>query len=426
MGRGWFWTWPERLRNGYRTPPGHGDRVKTTGSPLARVAAWTCLVLTVAGIAAALVLRSRAGTIGFVGELTLLGTLNALISALVGAVVIDRKGSHPVGWLFCLSGLFWTLAHIAGAAGGIVLSGGSLAAQNFLISSTGWASFLAFAMAPALIMFVFPTGRLASPRWRWPFGFACAVTAIGVVGYALAPGPMEEVPLNNPYGAGGTVGAVAMVMREAAWPLLLLSILAGVVSLRRRMKAAPLDERQQIKWLVLAGFVLFAFVSFWGTMDTLGKPEVAAAISGLFLPLLPIALGIAILKHRLYDIDVLINRTLVYLSLSAVLGAIYLSIVFLLQRALAPITADSNIAVAASTLAAAALFRPLRASIQAFINRRFYRQKYDALTTVGKYSSRVRSEIELDALTGELMALVGETLRPATVSVWLNNDDNGR
>ena len=374
-----------------------------------------------AGIATALVLRNRAGSVGFVGELTLLGTLNALISALVGAVVIDRRGNHPVGWLFCLSGLFWTLAHIAGAAAGIVVSGGSLVAQNALISSTGWASFLAFAMAPALIMFVFPTGRLASPRWRWPFGFACAVTVVGVVGYALAPGPMEEVPLNNPFGATGTAGAVAAVMREAAWPLLLLSILAGVVSLRRRMKAANAEERQQIKWLVLAGFVLFGFVSFWGAMDTLGRPEVAAAISGLFLPLLPIALGIAILKHRLYDIDVLINRTLVYLSLSAVLAAFYLAIVFLLQRVLSPITADSNIAVAASTLAAAALFRPLRARIQAFINRRFYRQKYDAISTIGKYSSRVRSEIEFDALTGELLALVGDTLQPATAAVWLNN-----
>ena len=394
--------------------------------PLPRTLAWLCVALTSGGIATALVLRDQAGSVGFVGEITLLGVLNAFISALVGAVVIDRKGSHPVGWLFCLSGLSWTLAHIAGAAAGIVVPGGTLVAQNFLIWGTGWASFLAFAMAPALILFLFPTGRLASPRWRAPFGFACAVTVVGVVGYALAPGPMEEVPLDNPFGATGTIGAAASVMRELAWPLLLLSIIAGAVSLRRRMKAAPFEERQQIKWLVLAGFVLVAFVSFWGAMDTLGRPEVAAAISGLFLPLLPIALGIAILKHRLYDIDVLINRTLVYLSLSAALGAVYLATVFLLQRVLSPVTADSNMAVAASTLAAAALFRPLRARIQAFINRRFYRQKYDAATTVGKYSSRVRSEIELDALTGELLTLIGETLRPATATVWLNNKDGGR
>ena len=404
------------------------ERVKTTGSPspLARAAAWASVALTITGIATAFWLRSRAGTVGFVGEVTVLGTLNALISTLVGAVVVDRRGNHPVGWLFCLSGMGWTLAHIAGAAAGIVLSGGSLVGQNLLISATGWASYFAFAMAPAAVLFLFPTGRLASPRWRWPFAFACAATVVGVVGYALAPGPMEEVPINNPFGAGGVIGEVVMVMREAAWPMLLLSIIGGAVSLRRRMKAAPLEERQQIKWLVLAGFVLVAFVSFWGTMDILGDPGIAASVSGLFLPLVPIAVGIAILKHRLYDIDVLINRTLVYLSLSAVLAVVYLAIVFLLQRVLSPITADSNIAVAASTLAAAALFRPLRARIQDFINRRFYRQKYDAAATIGRYSSSVRSEIELDALTGELLSLVGETLQPATTIVWLNHKGDPR
>ena len=375
-------------------------------------------------VGTALYLGTRAEGVGFAGEVTLLGTLNAVISAVVGAVVIDRRGNHLVGWLFCGSGLCWSIAHLGGAAAAIVADGGSLVAQDPLIWSTTWSAYLAFAMAPTFVMYVFPTGSLFSRAWRAPFGFALLAAGLGSVGYALSPGVMEDIPLVNPYGLDGALGEAMISLREISWPLLLLSVIVGVVSLRRRMKAAPSEQRQQIKWLVLAGFVLGAFVMFWGTMDTLGNPYIAASVSGLFLPVLPIALGIAILRHRLYDIDVLINRTLVYVSLSAVLGAFYLAIVFLLQRMLNTVTADSNIAVAASTLAVAALFRPLRARIQAFINRRFYRQRYDAAAIVGGFSQRLRNEVELDSLKGELLLAVSGTMQPSRAAVWLRSRDS--
>ena len=388
-----------------------------------RAAAWSTVVVTIGMLIVAVLLEVRSA--GFRTQEYELTLLHPLISVLVGALVIDRRGNHVVGWLFCLSGLGWGVGYLGHAAGISVLSGGSLPGQDVLIWSIMWPPFFAFALVPALVLYVFPTGRLTSPRWRWFVLYTITTSVVGVIGYMFAPGPLLDVPaLDNPYGSGGAIGRAATFMVEVCWPMLLIGIAGGVVSLRQRMRAATFSERQQIKWLVLAGAILVAFVAFWGATDVLlGRPDVAAAATGLVLPTLPLALGIAILRHRLYDIDVLINRTLVYLSLSAVLAAVYVGAVFLLQRALSPVTEDSNIAIAASTLAVAALFRPARASIQHFIDRRFYRSKYNATATLGRFATRLRDEVDMDALTVELLALVGETLQPTKSGLWLKGTD---
>lgn len=205
---------------------------------------------------------------------------------------------------------------------------------------------------------------------------------------------------------------------------MLIATAAGVVSLRQRTRHAPHEERQQVKWLLLAALVLFAFGTFWGITELAGYPELATTAAWVFVPLVPLALGVAILRHRLYDIDVLLNRTLVYVTLSAILAVVYVATVVLFQWLLSAVTAESNAAIAASTLAVAALFRPLRSRIQRFIDRRFYRQKYDAAATVGRFSARLRDEVELDALGRELLAAVGETMHPATAHVWLRTPDS--
>ena len=398
--------------------------MKVKSALVARAGAWAIAVLAIALVLltlrlAALTSAPDARTV----QQTVFLTLNGVISALVGAVVIDRRGNHVVGWLFCLSGLCWAIAYLGGAVGGYVLGGGEMAGSEVVMWASGWTSFLAFALAPMLIVYLFPTGRLAGPRWRFFFAVAVAVTVLGVVGSIWAPGELEDLPFDNPYGVSGSLGAVATVVRDLGWPLMLFAMAAGVVSLRRRMRISPFEQRQQIKWFLLAGMLLVAFVTFWGVVETLGHPEIAAALGGIFLPLLPLALGTAILRHRLYDIDVLINRTLVYGSLSAVLATVYLAAIVIFSRLLATVTTDSNIAIAASTLAVAALFRPIRARIQHFIDRRFYRQRYNAVATVGRFSSRLRHQIDLDALEGELLGVVGETLQPAAAGLWLKTTE---
>ena len=400
------------------SPAGHaGDAgLRRVG---ARVGVWSVAVATLILIGLSVPLYAAAPGTSAMGRTMVLTQLHALISALVGAIVVDRRG-NLIGWLFCCSGLAWAIYHLAEAAARYALTGQQLAGSDLLIWATTWSSFLAFGLAPVLVLFLFPTGHLASPGWRWSFGIAVTGIVLGCLGYTFAPGPLEDVPqFNNTFGLSGAAGQAALVARELGWPSLLLSIFTGVISLRRRRQSATFEQRQQMKWLLLAGIVLGVFVCFWGINDLLGQPEVAASVAGLFLPLFPIALGIAILRHRLYDIDVLINRTLVYASLSAVLAGVYLAAVVLFQRVLSPVTAESNLAIAASTLAVAALFRPLRARIQAFIDRRFYREKYSAIATLEQFSTRLRNELDIDALETELLVVIEQTLHPVNATVWL-------
>jgi hypothetical protein len=399
------------------TPASHGS---TAFAVAGRVAAWVIAAAVIVLVVLAVTVQARsADGVALVGYANMSTVLNPLISAFVGAVVIDRKGNHPVGWLFCLSGLGWALYQV-GFAVGFWMAPGDVPAWELLVWSTGWSAFLGFGLTPVLVLYLFPDGRVGARRWRIPFAIAVAAVVLGAVSYAFAPGPLEDLPeLRNPYGVSGGLGTVLSVGVELAWPLLLLSIAGGVLSLRHRVRRASFDQRQQIKWVLLAGAVLFAFVCFWGITELLGRTEIAAAAAGLFLPLLPIALGTAILRHRLYDIDVLINRTLVYALLSAVLAAVYLGAVFVFSRVLAPFAGGSNLAVAASTLAVAALFRPLRTRIQSFIDRRFYRAKYDAVATLGRFSTRLRHEVDLDALEGELLEVVAATVQPRTAGLWL-------
>jgi hypothetical protein len=219
-----------------------------------------------------------------------------------------------------------------------------------------------------------------------------------------------------------------------AVPMMLLAGIGAVISLFARFRRARGDERQQIKWFASAAALSLVWYLVFGHIvgELLsaggGLPKVTLPLSGLLvIPSIPIATGIAILRYRLYDIDLLINRTLVYGSLTAMLAAVYLGSVVLLQYIFRALTAQgSTFAVVASTLVIAALFNPLRHRIQFFIDRRFYRRKYDAAKTLEAFSAKLRDETDLDRLGDELMGVVHETMQPAHVSLWLRPDTTSK
>jgi hypothetical protein len=285
-------------------------------------------------------------------------------------------------------------------------------------SSWLW-SLLVYAPASFLLL-LFPDGRLPSPRWR-PVAWGVALgSAGGVVGYALQAGPLVDFPqIANPYGVGGPV--VGMV-RVAGGIVAAVFMVASAVSLIVRLRRAGSVQRQQIKWLAYGGVVVVGGICVGGLI-TLWSVPVSIVIMSLSLLGLPIFTGIAILKHRLYDIDLVINRTLVYSLLTAMLAALYFGGIVLLQRVFVLLTGEkSTLAVVASTLVIAALFNPLRLRIQSFIDRRFYRRKYDARKTLEAFSAKLRQETDLGALNDALVGVIAETVQPAHASLWLRPD----
>jgi hypothetical protein len=286
--------------------------------------------------------------------------------------------------------------------------------------------------ANAVLVFVallFPDGRLPSRRWL-PFAWLnVTVAMVGTVAVAFLAGPIPALdPIGNPLGLDGAqtlLGSVATI--SGALERGILGIIA-VGSLFLRLRRASGDERQQIKWFTYAASVVVV-----GAILTYVVPEAMDAqwVGRVGLTLLavgfvgvPIAIGIAILRYRLYNIDLLINRTLVYGSLTATLVALYFGGIVVLQRIFVLLTGQqSTLAVVASTLAIAALFVPLRRRIQSFIDRRFYRRKYDARKTLEAFSAKLRDETDLEALNAELVGVVRETMQPAHVSLWLRPDE---
>jgi len=266
-------------------------------------------------------------------------------------------------------------------------------------------------------LLLFPDGRLPSRRWRavaW-----CAGLGIGLLFAAdsLSPGPLDDYPrLSNPYGVDSPVREAAAGISVL---LLLAAMLGSPLSLILRFRRSGIEQREQIKWLALAGAAATATFAVALLGSDLWGDTVANAAIMLSIALLPVAAGVAILRHRLYDIDVVINRTLVYGALTAILGAAYLGTVLLLQVALSPVTESSDLAIAGSTLGVAALFRPARSRVQTLVDRRFYRGRYDAQRTLASFAVRLRDEVALDALSAELRAVVVDTMQPAHVSLWL-------
>jgi hypothetical protein len=271
--------------------------------------------------------------------------------------------------------------------------------------------------ALVLMVLVYPTGRLPSRRWRPVAGVLAAWTLVAAALLTVQPTLVmaEEVP--NPVGLQGSAATVVKQALDVAILPLLFLLPAAVVSLIVRFRRARGRERQQLKWLLYA-VALSAAATILNTLGVLGAW--GGAIDNLVAFGIPIAIGIALLRYRLYDIDRLINRTLVYGSLTAILGLGYAIVVIVLGQLLGQ---DTTLAVAGATLAIAAAFQPLRRRIQAVVDRRFNRRRYDATRTIEAFTTRLRDEIDLDTLSGELVAVVDQTMEPTQVSIWLRRPD---
>ena len=342
----------------------------------------------------------------------------------VGALVVSRHPSNLIGWIFCAVGLISAANGFAEAYAkrAFVVAPGSLGgvlaawAQNWL-----WIPLIGVTATFSLLLF--PDGRLPSRRWRpivWTSTVAIAATTFGFLAGPLEDELTESIPTyTNPIGLTGAAGQAAEILGMVGFGLLLGSALASIVSLVARFRHASQMERQQIKWFAFGGSMLGLTVVVGSALWQVSP--IARLLVPASLLLAPASAGIAILRYRLYDIDRIINRTLVYGALTAALGLAYLGIVTLLQQLLRPLTGSSDLAVAGSTLVVAALFRPARARVQAFIDRRFFRHKYDAVQTLEAFSTRLREEIELERLSHELLAVVRKTMQPAHLSLWLRD-----
>ena len=346
----------------------------------------------------------------------------------VGALIVSKHPRNAVGWLMVASGLSFALAAFAGEWGeyGGLTSPSALPAYAAIGWITTWAWGLGAGLATTFLILLFPDGRLPSRRFAPVACIAGGSLALLLVRFAFAPGPLDldypGGPL-NPFGIA-SAAAVLDTLGTVALVGLLGSSIACLASLGVRWRQAGPATRAQLRWLMYAAAVVASGLIVSTAIEVrFGGNEAAIDISNAIisgsLSVIPVAIGFAILRHRLYDIDVVINRTLVYGALSATLGLAYAGGAVLLGQLFSPFTRGSDLAIAGSTLAVAALFRPLRARIQGAVDRRFYRHRYDAARTLEGFSARLREQVDLDALGGELQAVVRETMAPAHVSLWL-------
>jgi len=357
-------------------------------------------------------------------------TLFGMCFSTVGALIISR-GVHtnPIGWLFCATGLFWALSHFIAqyAIYTILAVPGTLPAGEAAAWIYSWLWVPNLGLVVCLVL-LFPDGRLPGRGWRWFAWLSVLLILAGTVLGAFSPGPVSVGlgPIHNPLGIEGLPSVY-----ESVEALVTALIFVAVASLFVRLYRARGEERQQVKWfayaiaLVVGGAILTYTLSEviaarW--LEWAGFIIMTVGVLGV-----PIAMGIAIMRYHLYDIDLIINRTLVYGVLTASLALVYIGSVAGLQGIFRTLAGEeSDLAIVASTLAIAVLFQPLRRRVQSFIDRRFYRRKYDVSQTLAGFGARLRDEVDLDSVADDLAAVVQETLQPSHVSLWLRPPRNNR
>ena len=356
-------------------------------------------------------------------------TLNAVFYSSVGAIVASRRPENPVGWLLCLWALGESIFHFSAqyAIYALLARPASLPAGEAMAWVSSWLQFIVIGLS-VLSILLFPTGRPPSRRWRWVTWLTVAFVLVGAISGAFSSGPVDGLgPIRNPLGIEGFSDVSDSIVFNM---VALVLVVAAASSVFVRLRRATGVERQQIKWFAYAaaaavmGLVLAHIIP-----DVIDVPpwfeRIGHAIFLLLIPAIPISIGIAILRYRLYDIDLIINRTLVYGSLTAILAGVYFGIVTATQALFGILTDQQELpqlVVVTSTLLIAALFNPLRRRIQSFIDRRFYRAKYDAIKTLEAFSVKLRDVTELNALSDDLVGVVSETMQPAHVSLWLRSE----
>jgi hypothetical protein len=343
----------------------------------------------------------------------------------LGAVIAGRHPSNAIGWMFCCSGIAMAVGACAQLYADQALFNG---ASYLPFPEVGawlaeWLIPAGLFVTPMFMLFLFPDGRPHTQRWRTVLRALIWILVITFVPVILSPGRLQSFPsVRNPFGVTGVVGDFFTAAQTAFRLGPIVVFIIGVVALVSRARRSTGDRRLQIKWFAYVAAIMgvaFATSFVFSALRQQTLADVFFGVGALALFSVPIASTVAILRYRLYDIDVVINRTLVYGALTAILVAVYIGSVFVFQRVLSPLTPESDLAIAGSTLAVAALFRPARARVQGFIDRRFYRSKYDAQRTLELFTESLRDEIDLDALALELVGVAGRTVRPAHASLWL-------
>ena len=337
--------------------------------------------------------------------------------ATIGLVLTLRRPGNPIGWLYAAAGLVWSLA-IPGDAwlGQLVAEHRPLplAAQVAAVCGEfNWAP--ATVLGVTLLALLVPDGRLRSPRW-WPVaasGIAAAVLV--VVGGGLAPARLENTSIANPFGLSGPAGAVAGMLVAAGTLLWAATMVASLACVVVRFRSSSGVERQQLRW-VAAG----AVAAVAGLLAGAAVPQNTVLSSILYAMVLciPLAVAVAVLRYRLWDLDRLVSRTVTYAVVTALLVVPYLLIVPAAGRL---VQGSGSLAVAAATVAAAAAFAPLRRRVQGLVDRRFNRRRYNAARTVEGFAARLRDQVDLDALSAELLAVVDHTMQPVGASLWLRS-----
>jgi hypothetical protein len=390
-------------------------RMSTRTRTLLAWSLWLAAFGCCAGGLAVTLAVTRPLTIAVLAE----GAARALVYPLgygtIGLVLTLRRPANPIGWLYAAAGLAWSL---------------SIPAEPWLsqlvgehrplpLAAQAAAVYGEFSWAPATVLGVtlpallVPDGRLRSRRWRAVAAAGVAAAALVLVGGGLAPARLEDLQIANPFGLAGPAGAVAAMLAGAGFLLWAATMVASLACVVLRFRAAVGVERQQLRW-VAAGAAAAVAGLLAGALAPQGT--VISSILYSMVLCIPLGVAVAVLRYRLWDLDRLVSRTVTYTLVTALLVVPYLLIVPAAGRLA---QGAGNLAVAAATLAAAAAFAPLRRQVQGLVDRRFNRRRYDAARTVEAFTVRLRDQVDLDALSTELLAVVDQTMQPVGASLWL-------
>ena len=376
---------------------------------------WTSLGLQAAGLGLRIARPESADDQVFYA---LAGALGALLLPPIGALIAARLPVNPYGWLLSSLGFLY----------GVVTLADGIRRIDLLAPWVSWLFFgVGFAAIQCLIvlmLLLFPTGRLPGPAWRW-LARAAVVLAAGVALVVILSAPPLDGMAPAPWAVEGRLSAVLVDLLDGALRAWLLLVSLAAVSVLVRFRRAGPVERQQLKWFLLAaGLAAVTIVA--GEVGVPVPARLMAVTDAVTFALVPVSVGIAVLRYRLYDIDRIVSRTVSYGLLTGGVVALFLGLVAVLRPLLEPVTGDSNLAVAGSTLAVAALFEPARRRLQAVVDRRFDRARYDAARAVDAFAARLRDEVDLDQVTAGLRDTVGTTVAPTRIAVWLRDGRSPR
>jgi hypothetical protein len=351
-----------------------------------------------------------------------MGSVAAVTLATVGAVLASRLPRNPIGWLLLVSGAVLGFSFVATTPGVTGLPGGI---WLLWLGNLTW--YPAVVFVGVLLPLLYPTGHLPSPRWRAVVVVAIVTMTLALINTAFSPFSPGSAPpgVSNPLAVSGSLASVLSLMSSAATLAAVVCFPLAAASLVVRYRRAAGVERAQLRWFAaVATLIGLSFaVALMTNSATSGLLAVVSNAAWLLLfvglALLPVAIGIAILRYRLYEIDRLISRSIGWGVLTVILGAVFVGLVLGLQTLLAPFTGSNELAVAGSTLLVFSLFQPVRRRVQGIVDRRFNRARYDAQAAVDAFTVRLRDEVDLEILQGSLLRLVEATLEPTTSGIWL-------